>query len=98
MLRFIGLLIAFIFVVPLIRMIVGALGRAFTNFTLGPKARSTQRAAPSAPPRSAVGGALHKDPVCGTYVSESVALRLASSGQTHFFCSEQCRAKFQSQT
>lgn len=97
MLRFIGLLIAFIFVVPLIRMIVGALGRAFTNFTLGAGGRTSQQSASSAPPRASVGGALHKDPICGTYVSQSVAVSLNAAGRTHYFCSDDCRRKFQAQ-
>lgn len=93
MLRFLGLLIAFIFLVPLIRMVMGALGRMFTNFALGSKPQSSQRQ-PGARPPAPAGGTLHQDPVCGTYVSESVALRLNAAGQTHYFCSAECRDKF----
>lgn len=93
MIRFLGLLLAFIFVVPLIRMVLGALGRLFTNFALGPKASTPQRTPGSRPPAPA-GGTLHQDPVCGTYVSESVAVKLSAGGRTHFFCSTACRDKF----
>ncbi len=93
MLRFLGLLLAFIFIVPLIRMVLGALGRIFTNFTLGARPQTPQRAPGSRPP-AAAGGTLHKDPVCGTYVSESVAVKLNAGGQTHYFCSTACRDKF----
>lgn len=93
MLRFLGLLLAFIFVVPLIRMVMGALGRMFTNFALGGRSQTPQRGPASRPPAPS-GGTLHQDPVCGTYVSESVALKLTSGGQTHYFCSPACRDKF----
>lgn len=93
MIRFLGLLLAFIFLVPLIRMVVGALGRLFTNFALSPGRQSPQRQPGSRPPAPA-GGTLHKDPVCGTYVSESVAVKLNAGGQTHYFCSTACRDKF----
>jgi YHS domain-containing protein len=93
MLRFLGLLIAFILVVPLIRMVVGVIGRAFSNFAFG--TQTPQRRPPAQPP-SAPGGALHKDPVCGTYVSAAVAVRLDSGGKTHYFCSTACRDKFSS--
>jgi YHS domain-containing protein len=38
---------------------------------------------------------LERDPVCGTFVAPHTALSLTSGGSTHYFCSEQCRAKFQ---
>ena len=37
---------------------------------------------------------LVRDPVCGTYVAPGSALSLASGGTTHYFCSEECRAKY----
>ena len=37
---------------------------------------------------------LVQDPVCGTYVPPRAALSLTSAGSTHYFCSEECRAKF----
>jgi hypothetical protein len=38
----------------------------------------------------AVSGHLVKDPVCGTYVAESTAIRVRDA----FFCSEECRQKY----
>jgi len=93
MLRFLGLLIAFIIIVPIIRMVAGLVARAFSNFAFG--TQTPQRRTPTQPP-SAPGGALHKDPVCGTYVSEAVAVRISSGGKTHYFCSSACRDKFSS--
>jgi YHS domain-containing protein len=38
-------------------------------------------------------GELHKDPVCGTYVSESTSFRRQLSGKTIYYCSDACRQK-----
>ena len=37
---------------------------------------------------------LVRDPVCGTFVAPTGALSVAADGRTHYFCSEECRAKF----
>ena len=37
---------------------------------------------------------LVRDPVCGTYVAPDSALSLTTGATTHYFCSEQCRAKY----
>jgi YHS domain-containing protein len=39
------------------------------------------------------GGDLHKDPVCGTYVAESSALKRRADGQTYYYCSQTCYEK-----
>jgi YHS domain-containing protein len=85
--RFIGLLLVFILVVPLIRMVVGMLARAFTNFAGAGKSET-------GPARVPAGGKLIKDPICGTFVSETVAKTLTSGGKTHHFCSDECLKKF----
>jgi YHS domain-containing protein len=36
-------------------------------------------------------GQLHKDPVCGTYVAESTLYRRQVSGDTFYYCSDECR-------
>jgi YHS domain-containing protein len=43
-------------------------------------------------PKSAV--KLVRDPVCGTYVPARTAISATAGGTTHYFCSEDCRAKF----
>ena len=80
-------------VVPLIRMVVGMLARAFTNFA---GAKSPQ--GPAGPARVPAGGTLRKDPVCGTFVSESVAKTLSREGKTHHFCSDACLKKYLEQS
>jgi len=41
--------------------------------------------------------ALHKDPICGTFVSPEISFTLEHAGQTIHFCSAECRARYQSQ-
>lgn len=40
---------------------------------------------------------LVRDPVCGTFVPPRAALSVTAGGSTHYFCSEECRAKFSRQ-
>ncbi len=40
---------------------------------------------------------LHRDPVCGTHVSDEISLPLLESGATLHFCSESCRNKYVSE-
>lgn len=35
-----------------------------------------------------------KDPMCGMAVDEATALHAERDGETFYFCSEHCRAKF----
>jgi YHS domain-containing protein len=37
---------------------------------------------------------LVRDPVCGTYVAPNTSVSLTDGGTTHYFCSEDCRAKY----
>jgi uncharacterized protein len=37
---------------------------------------------------------MKKDPICGTYIPENQALKYKAGGETHFFCSEECKKKF----
>ena len=37
---------------------------------------------------------LKKDPVCGTFIVPSSAVRKTLGGDTYYFCSVQCRDKF----
>lgn len=41
----------------------------------------------------AAGGELHKDPVCGTYVTASTQFQRQSNSQTFYYCSAACRER-----
>ncbi len=83
-------LILSILAISVLRGVIGFLASLFTNATVGPERRdSAQR------PKEAVKAeALKKDPVCGTFVAPSTAVRKDRDGQTYYFCSPACRDKF----
>lgn len=85
MLRLLAFLLLFILIVPVIRVLIGAAARALSDF-LGKG---------SAKPRAEIGGKLRRDPVCGVYVSEQVAVKRVKGGETLFFCSEECARKYE---
>lgn len=46
-------------------------------------------------PRMMHQGRMEKDPICGTYVDIASSLSLTKGEEIRFFCSEECRKKFQ---
>jgi YHS domain-containing protein len=53
------------------------------------------RSAPGpTPPAAQVGGVLHKDPVCGTYVSSDSGIAATIDGKVTYFCSRECRDQY----
>ncbi|HET9480846.1 MAG TPA: hypothetical protein VFP98_03750 [Candidatus Polarisedimenticolia bacterium] len=79
--RFLLFLVIFGAVVLLLRRLSGL-------FAGGParEARSDE------PARSAT--RMVRDRVCNTFLPREKALSLVSSGQTHYFCSEECRSRY----
>ena len=73
----------------LLTIVVLLLARAFWRVVDG-----ILEAASGRPERRANPVKLVRDPVCGTYVSPGSALSLTAKGSTHYFCSEECRAKY----
>ncbi len=82
-----------------LKAVLGGIARASADSFGGQSTSASsggrgERQASSRPEASRTGmGELHKDPVCGTYVAESSALRRQSGGQTFYYCSEACREK-----
>jgi YHS domain-containing protein len=37
---------------------------------------------------------LHRDPVCGTHVSEGISIAVQQGGETLHFCSAECRDRY----
>ena len=61
-----------------------------------PKAPAPKmRKSPSKEPDLSDGSDMQKDPVCGTYVDPGEAVKMKTQGNTYFFCSEECREKFE---
>lgn len=91
MLRFVVLLLAIILVVPIIRSIIGLLVRALADL-LGSSSTSPDKSRRPDVPNT---GELKKDPVCGTYVSTATAFQRAVGTETVYFCSRECRDKYE---
>ncbi len=49
------------------------------------------------PPPPQIHGTAHKDPQCGLYIAEELALAVQVGDQTHYFCSPACRDRYLSQ-
>lgn len=88
--RFIAYIFIAILTIGLIRSVIGLLANLFLNATVGPERSAKAPEAPKAPGLES----LKKDPICGTFVAPSAALTLERAGQTHYFCSAECRNKF----
>lgn len=86
-LRAIVWLLMTVLLITVLRGVIGWLGRAFSNYALGERGGAGR-------PKMPKGGVLHKDPVCGTYVGEGAAVVLKEGGETVYFCSEECRARY----
>lgn len=91
MFRLLGYLILTIIGITLIRMVVGVIGKLFSSAMSGDDTKQQRQSRQTQVP---AGGVLHKDPVCGTFVPEQGARKLAAGGQTHYFCSDQCLREF----
>jgi YHS domain-containing protein len=94
MFRFFFYIISTIFIISLLRGVMGALAKMFGAMVNPSPGGATATARPAAVP---MGGELKKDPVCGTYVSTSTAVtKNAAKGEIVYFCSTTCRDKFTS--
>ena len=50
---------------------------------------------PSPPEKTSRGEEMIQDPECGTYVPRNGAVTAQHKGTTHYFCSTDCRDKYQ---
>jgi YHS domain-containing protein len=87
MLRAIAYLIASVLVISVVRSILGIVFKGFADlFRPSPPQKG--------PPAVPAGGELKKDPVCGTFISTATAIQKRLGGETYYFCSAECRDKF----
>ncbi len=90
MIRAILELVLALFLIALLRYLLSTVGSFFRS---GSPARSGARS-PASQTESA-GGELKKDPVCGTYVSAATSLKKTVHGEVIYFCSADCRSKYE---
>ena len=89
---FLGRIVRFLFWVLVLSWAVKLLGRA-----IGGAAKSPRQAPEGGMPDALAGGKrLVKDPVCGMHMAEELALPLEANGEVLHFCSQDCRAKYES--
>jgi YHS domain-containing protein len=88
---FLGRILRFLFWVLLVSWAVKLLGRAIGG------AKAPGSAPGNAPPETlGASKRLVKDPVCGMHLAEELALPLQANGEVLHFCSQECRAKYES--
>ncbi len=90
MLRAITYLLITIFLITVIRSIIGVVLRGFSDLLRTSPAPAAARPSPSVP----LTGELKKDPVCGTYTAVSSSVQQTFRGETLYFCSTGCRDKY----
>ena len=81
-----------LFVISVVRMIAGTLAKGVSELFQEESAASKK---PKSPPATG-GGALKRDPVCGTYVPMDNSVRKSVNGEVLYFCSPECRDKYAS--
>lgn len=91
MLRLLTYLLIGLFLVTVVRNIVGVVLRGFTQMMHQSQTASRQSTPGGSIPLT---GELKKDPVCGTYTAAATSLQQTVHGQTFYFCSAQCRDKY----
>ena len=84
----------FLILVPMLRGVLGLLAKLLMSWAMGSNSNAAARRGPGAPPSSPGTAALHKDPVCGVYVSEVTAVSCRDGNQTVWFCSTDCLNKY----
>ena len=89
MFRLILYLLLAVIVISVLRTVIGVLAKAFSSLLQAGAAPSSSR------PRQTgqLGGNLHRDPICGTFVAESTPFQRRLPGQVFYYCSDACREK-----
>jgi YHS domain-containing protein len=97
MLRALVEMIVTLAAVYLVREVLGILAKSFKGGFGGFSGTGGSNAGSGAPPKPPAGtiGELKKDPVCGTFISTQTAFQKSVHGETYYFCSMECRDRFQ---
>ncbi len=89
MFRFILYTLLLIIVISIVKSVIGAVMKSLGDFAGRPDPPRTK----GRPANAQLGGDLHRDPVCGTFVAESTAFQRRLGAQTFYYCSDACREK-----
>ena len=91
MFRIIFYLLVMVFLITIVRGVLGVVLRGFSQLLSPQGGPQTKRSPSEGVPLS---GELKKDPACGTYISTASSIQQTVGGQTHYFCSAECRDKY----
>ena len=90
-------LIAGVLILGVLRSVIGVVLKGFGDLFSTPSSPPGGPGQPGPSARTAAiptAEALKKDPVCGTSLAPSSAIRKTFGGVTYYFCSPECRDKF----
>ena len=90
MFRLVLYLLLAVVLISVLRSVIGVVMKLVASVLSG-----TAESHPTAQSAEAhqLGGDLHRDPVCGTYVAESTPHQRKVSGQVFYYCSDSCKEK-----
>jgi len=86
-------LIRFVFWVLIVSWVLKLVGQMLSGGKRQPAARDAR---PTGANEAASGKRLVRDPICGMHMAQEVGLPLIANGETQYFCSPECRAKYES--
>ena len=96
-------LFAVVLILGVLRAVIGIVLKGIADFFGGASSQASSQSssntgsAPRSGPRPGTlpsAEELKKDPVCGTFLAPSTAVRKTVNGATYYFCSAECRDKF----
>jgi len=89
---FFSRLIRFVFWVLIVSWVIKLVGRILG----GARQAEASGASGAAVADGLISGKrLVRDPICGMHLAEELALPLNANGETQYFCSPECRAKYE---
>lgn len=88
-----GRLIRFVLWVLLFSWVIKLLGRMLDGSSNAPVGQAGAAPGNDMPVN---GKRLVKDPVCGMHLAQELALPMNANGETQYFCSQECREKYES--
>jgi|SRR4051812_3006915 hypothetical protein len=91
MFRFILFALLAVILISLLRTIIGVVMKGLGDFASSPQSPPQESPKGKASPR--LGGDLHRDPICGTFVAESTPFQRRTASQVFYYCSDVCREK-----
>jgi YHS domain-containing protein len=82
-----------VILITVLRTVIGVLMKGLGSVLGGENGAGSPHSAAGRPPAPQLGGDLHRDPVCGTFVAESTSHQKQLGNQTFYYCSENCKEK-----